>query len=449
MNELVKIPPSAEDLEKAVLGALMLEKNRLIDVSNIVSKDSFYFEKHRIIFETIQKIDRANNPIDLLTVSEKLRESGTLENIGGVYYLTQLTSNVVSAANIEYHASIIQQKFLQRELIRICSETEAKAYDSLSDIDDLFSYIENEIIRLNIVKNLDCKTFNENVKESINSAIARKNRNIEITGQNTGSKQMNALTGGWQDGDFILIGARPSMGKTAMSLHYALQAAKEKHVLYFSLEMSVRKITDRAVTGYLNINPESYKTGQFENEYVNVLYESELELGAHKLHIYDDKFKVSEIIAVSRQKKLKKECDIIFIDYLGLIDPGNRYKGNKVNEIGEISRQIKQLASKLKVPIIALHQLNRDVEKRADHTPVLSDLRDTGNLEQDADLVIFLYREDYYNRLNPEYERNYQIDNIIAKHRDGRIGMITYKHNKYINKFFENENEIQENDIPF
>ena len=456
MKELSRIPPQNIDIEKSIIGQLLIDNKKVSEYIDSLRTEYFYVENHQIIFNAITDLLSKKQKIDILTLTNNLRESNKLEEIGGALTIMQLTSNIVSAANLSFHIEILRQKWLQRELISKCSVIIESCFESNMDrVNAEFESIQTEINNFFVGK-LITRPLHENVEISIQAALARKQKGGRITGIDTGTQLMNNYNAGWQPGDVIIIAARPSMGKTAISLHYAISAAKNHKVIYFSLEMTTEKITDRILTSKIGINPAFYKTGAFENEYIDIMYQASDEFKNYNLEIIDNVFNLQKIKSIVKTKVSKKECDMVIIDYLGMVEPPARYKGNKVNEVGEISRELKQLAKETKIPIIELHQLNRDVEKRVGNLPQLSDLRDSGNIEQDADIIIFLYREDYYNKNNPDYTNKHEILNIVAKNRDGATGAFVLKHNEYINKFFEDGQTVEmpvntgfDNEMPF
>jgi len=447
--DLGKVPPQAVEFESAILGAILIDKKILIEVINILKEDSFYNDSHQIIFNAIKLLHNTNKSVDLLTVTEQLRKTNELEIIGGAYYLTQLSANSSLPTNINDHIEIIRYKSLQRILIQKCTEIINDCYAYDCDIDNVLDKFESTADDINdfFSGNTELKTLKENISLSIERALKRKQEGVKIPGISTGSRNLDKLTGGWQDGDFILIVGRPSMGKTAEGLQFALKAAETQNVSYFSLEILKEKLSDRIITSYLNINPEFYKTGTFDNEYIDLMYESENDFSTYSLDIYDNIFELSKLKSICRAKKLKNKLDLVIVDRLGLIKPSDRYKGNRNNEIGEISRELKQLAIQLKIPVIALHQLNRNVESRAGNKPQMSDLRDSGNLEQDANLIIALYREDYYHKLERDYVRTNEIWNIVEKNSDGATGLVVLRHNEYINKFIDEDSTFEQESI--
>ena len=438
---LGKLPPQAVDLEEAVLGALMLEKDALSAVIDILKPEIFYKDSHQKIFEAIHILFQKSSPVDILTVTAQLRQLGNLEMIGGAYYITELTNRVASAANIEYHARIISQKFIQRELIRISTEIISKAYEDTTDIFDLLDHAEKNLFDI-AQNNLrrDSRKMDDIIRESLDNLEKIKDRLDGLTGIASGFTALDRMTSGWQPSDLIIIAARPSMGKTAFVLSCARNAAVQfnKPVVVFSLEMSSVQLVNRLISGETEIEQEKIRRGNLAEWEWQQLHSKIAKLTEAPLFIDDTPaLNIFEFRAKSRRLKAQYDIQLIIVDYLQLMHgKGESKGGNREQEIGSISRALKSVAKELNVPVIALSQLSRAVETRpgAQKKPMLSDLRESGSIEQDADMVLFLYRPEYYGLTEDEQGRSTVGigEVIIAKHRNGETGSVPLR---FIGKF--------------
>lgn len=438
---LGKLPPQAVDLEEAVLGALMLEKDALSVVIDIVKAESFYKDTHQKIFEAITNLFQKSSPVDLLTVSAELRTLGYLEIIGGAYYLTQLTDRVVSAANIEYHARIISQKYIQRELIQISSQIITNAYDETTDIFDLLDTAEKslfEVAQNNLRR--DTQKIDDIMRTAVDALEKLRDRTDSLTGVPSGFTALDRVTSGWQPSDLVIIAARPAMGKTAFVLSCARNAAvlHDKPVAVFSLEMSSLQLVNRLISGETEIEQEKLKRGTLADHEWTQLHSRIGKLTEAPLLIDDTPaLNVFEFRAKCRRLKAQYDIQMVIVDYLQLMHGKADGKGgNREQEIGSISRALKSVAKELNIPVIALSQLSRAVESRpaASKRPQLSDLRESGSIEQDADMVLFLYRPEYYG-LTEDEEGNSTAgiaEIIIAKHRNGELATVPLK---FVGKF--------------
>jgi replicative DNA helicase len=427
--ELGKVPPQAIDLEQAVLGAMMLEKNAVNDTIDILSVDSFYDPKHQSIFRAIHQLFGTSQPIDLLTVVNKLRQNGELEMAGGHVYVSQLTNRVASAAHVEFHARIIAQKYIQRELIRMCSDVLKTAYDETTDVFDLLSNAEKDLFAIaenNMKKNVD--VMQNVVREAIDEIEKASKNSDGISGIPTGFRDLDKLTSGWQRSDMIVIAARPAMGKTAFVLSMARNTAVDygMGVAFFSLEMSSVQLVKRLISSESRIEAEKLRKGDLQEHEFQQLHSRITKLSTAPIYIDDTPgISIFDLRAKCRRLKMQYDIQLVIIDYLQLMTAGGNTKGgggNREQEISSISRSIKEIAKELNVPVIALSQLSRSVETRGgDKRPVLSDLRESGAIEQDADIVSFIYRPEYYNIMETEDgESNAGVGEIIvAKHRNG------------------------------
>jgi replicative DNA helicase len=438
-----KLPPQALDLEEATLGALMLEKDALTKVIDILNPDSFYKDSHRLIFKAIRRLFERSEPIDILTVTNELKKSGELDIIGGPYYITQLTNRVASAANIEYHARIILQKHIQRELIRISSETIKDAYEETSDVFTLLDRAEKnlfEIAKGNISRNYqDMSTM---VSEAYKQIEAARLHGSGITGVQSGFTDMDRITSGWQKSDLIIIAARPGMGKTAFVLSLALNAAIsfKRAVAFFSLEMSSVQLVQRMISSETGIPSDKLRKGTLDSTEWKKLVSMTGKLSEAPVFIDDTPaLSIFDLRSKCRRLKSMHNVELIIIDYLQLMRSDVESKsGNREQEISNISRSLKAIAKELDVPIIALSQLSRAVETRGGvKRPQLSDLRESGAIEQDADMVMFIYRPEYYQmELDEDGNPTKGMAEInIAKHRNGAIDRVKLKFINHLAKF--------------
>lgn len=424
-----KVPPQAVPLEEAVLGAIMLEKDALTEVLDILQHDAFYVDAHQLIYKAMLRLFERSQPIDLLTMAEELRKSGELDTAGGAAYLAGLTNKVGSAANIEYHARIISQKFIQRELIRISSKTINDAFEDTTDVFDLLDSAENGLFKIaerNMGRSVDkMGTLASKLLKQIEEL---KNVEEGLTGVPTGFTELDRLTSGFQKSDLLILAARPGMGKTAFTLSLAKNAALDfgKGVAIFSLEMSSLQLAQRIISIEAEIPGSKLRNGQLEDYEWQQLH-SAIEKVADAPIFIDDTPGINafELRAKCRRLKMQYDIQLIIIDYLQLMSGGGDNKqGNREQEVSAISRALKGLAKELNVPVIALSQLSRAVETRGgDKRPQLSDLRESGSIEQDADMVMFIYRPEYYQILEDEEGQSLKgmADIIIAKHRHGAL----------------------------
>lgn len=441
-----KIPPQALDFEEAVLGALMLEKNALTAVIDILQPEVFYKQAHQKIFKAIQDLFASTEPIDILTVSNKLKMEGDLDEVGGAYYITQLTNRVASSANIEFHARILLQKYVQRELIRVSSETIKDAFEDGTDVFELLDQAEQQLFDISENnfrrESLDMRSL---VRESIAEIEAAKNSEGSLRGVPSGFTELDRLTAGWQKSDLVVIAARPGMGKTAFALSVARNAAMAKRpVAVFSLEMSAVQLTTRLISSETEIVSDKLKRGKMENHEWEQLNTRVKGLVEAPLFIDDTPaLSVFELRAKCRRLKEQHGIELIIIDYIQLMRSGDN-AGNREQEISTISRSLKALAKELNVPVLILSQLNRSVETRAgSKKPQLSDLRESGAIEQDADMVIFIYRPEYYDITEGEkgVDMTGKGEIIIAKHRNGALNSVILRFIGPYTKFVD--------DIPF
>ena len=432
LNDFGRIPPQATDFEEAVLGAMMLNKEVVDEVKNILHQACFYDVKHYYIFKAIEFLHNATHPVDLLTVSNQLRKNNELELAGGIGYLSHLTNRIGTTANVEFHARIISQKYVQREIIRLSSEMLTDAFDDTADIFDLLNKVEKGVFQIyadNMKKDVD--EMQKVVFDAIGEIEdARKNKS-GISGVATGFSDLDRITSGWQRSDMIVIAARPAMGKTAFTLSMARNCAVDykKGVAIFSLEMSSVQLVKRLISSESKIDASKLRKGNLEDHEMQQLHTRIKKLIEAPIFIDDTPgISVFDFRAKCRRLKKEKNIELIIIDYLQLMSAGPKTgNGNREQEISIISRTIKEIAKELNVPIIALSQLSRSVETRGGGgVPMLSDLRESGSIEQDADIVSFIYRPEKYGiTQNESGESNLGVaELIIAKHRNGDLGTV-------------------------
>lgn len=445
-----RVPPQATDLEEVVLGAMMLEKEAVNAIVDIMRPEVFYKEAHQKIFEAIHQLFSKSQPIDILTVTNELKSMGDLDIVGGPYYISQLTNRVVSAANIEFHARIILQKYIQRELIMISSDIIKDAYEDTTDVFDLLDKAESGLFSLS-ESNLrrSFSTMPDLVKQAIIDIENSKNSDNSLRGVPSGYTELDRITQGWQKSDLIILAARPSMGKTAFALNLARNAAVEfnKPVAFFSLEMSSVQLVTRLISSETYLPAEKLRKGDLEEYEWQQLNTKIAPLVNAKMYIDDTpQLSIFELRAKCRRLKQQFDIQMVYIDYLQLMTSGGDNKGNREQEISNISRSLKSLAKELDIPVLALSQLSRNVESRpGSKKPILSDLRESGAIEQDADMVIFIYRPEYYG-INDDGEGN-SVQGLavinLAKHRNGKLGDVNLRFVGQFARFEEPENYQQ------
>lgn len=427
-----RIPPQAVEIEEAVLGAMLIEHEAATIALQMLKPDDFYRPAHRNIFETLYDLYERDNPLDLITVENELRDQGLLDTVGGPGYLADLTRSVSSAASVDYHAQIISEKAIKRNLILNCNEIIKNAYDTTSDAYDVLDTAEQRIFDISNTKSRAQATkIGDVLKDTLAHLEDLRGKPAGVTGVPSGL-DVDTYTSGWQSGDLIIIAARPSMGKTAFTLTAARNAALhtdenlQANVAIFSLEMSSQQLVQRFLTMEARIDAQSARTGRLKDEDFKRLIEAAGRLFTANIFI-DDTPSLSVMEMRTKCRRLKSEHNIgmIVVDYLQLMTASSKDIGNREQEIATISRGLKALAKELDVPVIALSQLSRQVEQRGgDKRPQLSDLRESGSIEQDADVVCFLYRPEYYGiTTTPEGEStNGLAELIIGKQRNGPVG---------------------------
>lgn len=435
VSEYGKKQPQDVGIEEAVLGALMLEKDAYAIVSDILKPESFYDNANVKIYEAIQQLGFSQRPIDMLTVTEQLRNNNTLDEAGGAVRVSELTSLVSSAANIEYHARIVAQKYLARELISYSSQIGTLAFDESIDVYDLMQEAEAKLFEIskNTLKR-DVIQIDPVINEAIEKIQEAANRENGLSGLQTGYNDLDKKTSGWQNSDLIIIAARPAMGKTALVLSMAKNMAVDFNIPvgFFSLEMSNLQLVNRLISNVCSLESEKIKSGQLSQAEWDNLMARIKNLYSAPLYIDDTpSLSIFELRTKARRLVREHQVKIIMIDYLQLMNASGMKFGSREQEVSTISRSLKQLAKELNIPIIALSQLNRSVEQRVDEKngkrPQLSDLRESGAIEQDADIVCFIHRPEYYTKSSEDAEGKDirgLAEFIIAKHRSGSVGDI-------------------------
>jgi len=452
-TSLGKLPPQNLEAEEAVLGALMIEKGSMPIVQEILRPESFYKEAHRIIYEIILTLDERGDPVDLLTVTNELRKTTQLDFVGGPYYLVELTQRVSSAANLEFHARIVSESFIKRELIKISSEITRDSFDYTTDVFDLLDHAQQQIFQI-VDSNLKKKYAN--IRDIIHQALQeleiKKNNDSGLTGVPTGFTALDRVTSGFQKSDLIIIAARPGMGKTAFIVSAMRNAAVDhnKPVAMFSLEMSSVQLINRLISAEAEIESERIMKGKLENYEWARMHERIAKLTSAKIYIDDTPaLSIMELRAKSRQLKSQYDIQMIIIDYMQLMRGSDIGKGmtNREQEIATISRGLKGLAKELNIPVIALSQLSRATETRGgDKRPQLSDLRESGSIEQDADMVMFLYRPEYYHIDEDEAGNSTRGigEVIVAKHRNGSLDTVKLRFVGQFTKFMDLETDFSD-----
>jgi replicative DNA helicase len=422
-----RVPPQAIDMEEAVLGAIMLEKEAVIAILDILKPESFYKETHKKIFKAISDLSLREYPVDLYTVTEELKNHNELESVGGPVYLTQLTSKVVSAANVDYHARIVAQKYIQRELIRISTEIQTRSFDDSIDVTDLLDFSENALFQVaegNIKR--EVAPINAVIKDAIREIEEAGKREDALVGIPSGFTRLDRLTSGWQKSELIIIAARPSMGKTALALSMARNMSIDhgKKVAIFSCEMSSIQLVNRLIIAETDIPGDKIRNGRLSEEEWKQLDTRIKKLVQAPIFIDDTPaISIFELRAKCRRLMAQHKLDLVIVDYLQLMS-GPENAGSREQEVSNISRSLKSIAKELNVPIIALSQLNRSVEMRGgSKRPLLSDLRESGAIEQDADMVVFIHRQEKFGI--PAFDDGSSTKGIaeiiLAKNRNGPV----------------------------
>jgi replicative DNA helicase len=422
-----KLPPQNIEAEASLLGALLIDPDAIVKIADTITEDDFYEEKNKRIYEAISQLYEKHSPIDVLTLADQLRTTGYLELAGGASHLTELTNFVPTAAHVEQYADLVSQKALRRRLIKASQDITNLGYDEATGIQAL---IEDAEARLFEVSQKHVKQDITSLEEILSDSFERlddlhKDKG-KIRGVPTGFKDMDNILAGLQRSDLFILAARPSMGKTALSLNIAHNVAvgAELPVLIFSLEMSKEQLVDRMLSVESGVDAWALRTGNLSDSDFEKIGQAMGSLSEAQIYIDDSpSITVSELRTKARREAHQRPLGLIVVDYLQLMSGGRRFsaEGNRVQEISEISRGLKQIARELNVPLMALSQLSRSVESRSPQIPQLADLRESGSIEQDADVVAFIYREDYYN---PDTDRKSITDIFIKKHRNGPTGAV-------------------------
>ncbi|MDT9757392.1 replicative DNA helicase [Heyndrickxia coagulans] len=441
--------PQNIEAEQAVLGAIFLEPSAFITASEILTADDFYRNAHQKIFQVFAKLNDAGKAVDLVTVAEELSATRQLEDAGGLSYLSELAASVPTAANIAYYAGIVAEKALLRRLIRTATHIAQEGYTREDDVDELLDEAERSIMEVAQRKNAgDFKHIKDVLVSTYDNIEMLHNRKGDVTGIPTGFYELDRMTAGFQRNDLIIVAARPSVGKTAFALNIAQNVGTKtgENVAIFSLEMGAEQLVMRMLCAEGNIDAQRLRTGALTDEDWRKLTMAMGSLSNSGIYIDDTPgVRVTEIRSKCRRLKQEHGLGMVVIDYLQLIQGSAHSRENRQQEVSEISRSLKALARELEVPVIALSQLSRSVEQRQDKRPMMSDIRESGSIEQDADIVAFLYREDYYEQ---DTENKNIIEIIIAKQRNGPVGTVQLAFVKEYNKFVNLERRFDDAPVP-
>lgn len=424
LTNLGKVPPHSSEAEQTVLASALIDHVAVEKIINLLSTDDFYFEANKEIFDSIKQVHIQNIPVDVLTVTEELKKRGKIDYIGGFEYLAKLTENIITSKNVEAYCNIIREKATLRRLISASSEIIEKGYKENDDVQKIIELAESRIF--SISQNRSINSFSE-IKDVLmdvfNTLEERAMNKGSITGLTTGYDDLDRMTSGLQRSDLILLAARPSMGKTALALNIAMNAVKTgASVALFSLEMSKEQYVQRIISMESMVDSSKLRTGNLDDEDWTRLISTMSTISSYNVFIDDTAaISVFELMSKCRRLKIEKGLDLIVIDYLQLMSDGTN-SSNRQQEISNISRGLKALAREMDCPVIALSQLSRAPELRQDHRPIMSDLRESGAIEQDADIVLMLYRDEYY--FKEESEKKGITDVIIAKQRNGPVGTV-------------------------
>lgn len=431
-----RVPPHNHEAEQSVIGAIFLDPQALITASEILIPEDFYRIAHQKIFQTMLDLSDQGKAIDVVTVTEELSVKKELEDVGGLSYLTELANAVPTAANVSYYAKIVEEKSILRRLIRTATKIVEDSFTREDEVEELLSEAEKRVMEVANRKNAgDFKHVKDVLVQTYDNIEQLQNRKGDVTGIPTGFTDLDRMTAGFQRNDLIIVAARPSVGKTAFALNIAQNVAikARENVAIFSLEMGAEQLVMRMLCAEGNIDAQVLRTGALTAEDWSKLTIAMGTLSNSGIYIDDTPgLRVNEIRAKCRRLAQEKGLGMILIDYLQLIQGSGRRGENRQQEVSEISRSLKALARELKVPVIALSQLSRGVEQRQDKRPMMSDIRESGSIEQDADIVAFLYRDDYYDK---ETDNKNMIEIIIAKQRNGPTGTVTLAFKKEFNKF--------------
>ena len=420
----MRIPPHSVEAEQSVLGSILLDKEAMISVSETLVPEDFYKEAHKVIYESMLKLYNSQSEIDLITLTDELRDQGYLDDIGGIAYITSLSTVVPTTSNIKYYVNIVKEKSISRQLISAANDIINLGYDGSAKVEYVLENAEKKIFDISQERATnDFQPINQVISEALSMLEKLYEEKNDVTGLTTGFRDLNKKINGLQRSDLLLIAARPAMGKTAFALNLVQNAALkgDASVAVFSLEMSKEQLVQRMIASQSTVELKKIKTGTLaDNDWPRITDGMAILSGA-KIHIDDTPgIKISELRSKCRKLKIEKGLDLVLIDYLQLME-GEGQNESRQQEIAKISRSLKILAQELDCPVVALSQLSRAPEQRADHRPMLSDLRESGSIEQDADIVMFLYRDEYYN---PDTEKKNIGEVIVAKNRHGETGTV-------------------------
>lgn len=423
-----RVPPQDVIAERSLLGAILLSENVISEAMTIVRPVDFYEERHQIIYDAMLNLYDQHKPIDLLTLTNELKTQKKLKDVGGAPYLSDLTNAVPTASHAKAYAEIVEKAAVRRKLIKAGTDIATKAYEDDTNVDELVGAAERELFEVSdkIVKS-DYSAMGDLLADAFERIEElHKNKGV-LRGLKTGFRDLDAKTAGMQKGDLVIIGARPAMGKTtfAQNLAYNIASINNRGVLFFSMEMAANEIVDRMISDVSGVDNWKMRTGNVTDEEFSRIGDALGEMDDIPIYIDDtSSMTIMELRNKARRAMHDHDIGIVIVDYLQLIQGSDRYKGNRVQEVTEISRGLKILARELSIPVIALAQLSRSVTGRDDPRPVLSDLRESGSIEQDADLVMFLHRPDYYRQNDDNFEPTNITELLVAKHRHGAVGKI-------------------------
>ena len=430
MNEenVIRVLPNDVEAEQAVLGSMIIDKEAIANVLERITPDDFYREDNKEVFSAIYDLFEASKPVDLLTLKEQLRLRGTLDAVGGIAYIAELSSKVPTSANIDHYARIVEEKSLLRKLIRAGTDVVNMSYTANEDVQTIVDTAEKKVF--DVIQKRNVKGFTpikSILVDNFEKLEELYNQKSYLTGASYGFTDLDMKTAGLHNSDLIIVAARPAMGKTtfAQNLAYNIATINRKGVLFFSMEMAANEIVDRMISDVSGVDNWKMRTGNLTDEEFQKIGDALSEMDEVPIYIDDtSSMTIMELRNKARRAMHDHDIGIVIVDYLQLISGSDRYAGNRVQEVTEISRGLKILARELEIPVIALAQLSRNVTGRDDPRPVLSDLRESGSIEQDADLVMFLHRPDYYRQNDDNYEETHITELLVAKHRHGAVGKI-------------------------
>lgn len=442
MADITRIPPHSVESEQSILGSILLDKDAIITVAETITPSDFYKDAHRIIYESMMSLNSKNEPIDMITLTDELKKRGYLDDIGGVTYLTSLSTIVPTTSNVKYYAEIVKEKSVLRQLIKASNEIINLGYENGESSEDVLDFAEKKIFDIAQERTTDdFKPINQVLMDTYGMIESIYSNKSDVTGVTTGFKDLNKKINGLQKTDLILVAARPAMGKTAFALNLVQNAAIKGNasVAVFSLEMSKEQLAQRMIAAQSNVELKKMKTGTLSDADWPRIVNAMAVMSDAKIFIDDTPgIKINELRSKCRKLKMENGLDLVMIDYLQLMESDSKNESRQ-QEISKISRSLKILAKELECPVVALSQLSRAPEQRADHRPVLSDLRESGAIEQDADIVMFLYRDEYYHS---DSEKKDIAEIIIAKNRHGETGSVELVWMGSIQRFGDKIKEI-------